>query len=232
MFFATAEAGYIETVYPVLRYYCLEEKETETQSNAIANCDFHMSVLEHKKERKKGKSSLFSYMTDMEHNPCVLFFFCSMFALLSLHIFMHGCNLYMWRSTRINYNFIFEFCPSTALKYRDAFLVCTTVMTMVVGAMVIHLFLSSNGFLPSYIDAIPGLLFLVISTQFPMLLLLFSMCSNKLITAVCIWMSPKWKSVPHNGLYEEIRTVLPIIWFLFFGHFKLTAERKGHPYII
>lgn len=71
----------------------------------------------------------------------------------------------MWRSTRINYNFIFEFCPSTALKYRDAFLVCTTLMTMVVGAMVIHLFLGSNGILPGYIDAIPGLLFLVISSE-------------------------------------------------------------------
>nr|WET17598.1 SPX-EXS1 [Phoebe bournei] len=103
MFSSTAEAGYIETVYPVL----------------------------------------------------------SMFALLSLHIFMYGCNLFMWRSTRINYNFIFEFCPSTALKYRDAFLVCTTLMTMVVGAMVIHLFLRSNGILPGYIDAIPGLLFLL-----------------------------------------------------------------------
>lgn len=28
MFSSTAEAGYIETVYPVLRYYCLKQKET------------------------------------------------------------------------------------------------------------------------------------------------------------------------------------------------------------
>ncbi|KAK6161248.1 hypothetical protein DH2020_004629 [Rehmannia glutinosa] len=59
----------------------------------------------------------------------------SMFALLSLHLFMYGCNLFMWKSTRINYNFIFEFQPSTALKYRDAFLICTCLMTSVVGAM-------------------------------------------------------------------------------------------------
>ncbi|KAA8527789.1 hypothetical protein F0562_035342 [Nyssa sinensis] len=84
----------------------------------------------------------------------------SMFALLSLHLFMYGCNMFMWKSTRINYNFIFEFQPSTALKYRDAFLVCTTMMTAVVGAMVIHLILLSNGFSPRQVDAIPGILLL------------------------------------------------------------------------
>jgi hypothetical protein len=67
----------------------------------------------------------------------------------------------MWRNTRINYNFIFEFSPSTALKYRDAFLVCTTFMTAVVGAMVVHLILRASGFSPSQVDAIPGILVLV-----------------------------------------------------------------------
>lgn len=86
---------------------------------------------------------------------------CSMFALLSLHLFMYGCNLFLWKSSRINYNFIFEFQPSTALKYRDAFLICTSLMTAVVAAMVIHLVLLSNGFLPQQVDAIPGLLLLV-----------------------------------------------------------------------
>ena len=86
---------------------------------------------------------------------------CSMFALLSLHLFMYGCNLFMWKSTRINCNFIFEFQHSTALKYRDAFLICTSLMTAVVAAMVIHLVLLSNGFLPCQVDAIPGILLLV-----------------------------------------------------------------------
>ncbi|XP_058094655.1 phosphate transporter PHO1-like isoform X2 [Magnolia sinica] len=85
----------------------------------------------------------------------------SMFVLLSLHIFLYGCNLFMWRSTRINYNFIFEFSPSTALKYRDVFLICTSFMTMVVGAMVIHLLLRSSGFAPRHVDAIPGVLILL-----------------------------------------------------------------------
>ncbi|KAL1535697.1 Acid phosphatase pho1 [Salvia divinorum] len=84
----------------------------------------------------------------------------SMFALVSLHLFMYGCNLLMWKKTRINYNFIFEFQPSTALKYRDAFLICTSLMTAVVGAMVAHLILLSAGFSPQQVDFIPGVLLL------------------------------------------------------------------------
>ncbi|KAG6395222.1 hypothetical protein SASPL_145863 [Salvia splendens] len=84
----------------------------------------------------------------------------SMFALVSLHLFMYGCNLLMWKKTRINYNFIFEFLPSTALKYRDAFLICTSLMTAVVGAMVVHLILLAAGFSPHQVDIIPGILLL------------------------------------------------------------------------
>ncbi|XP_051127968.1 phosphate transporter PHO1-like [Andrographis paniculata] len=84
----------------------------------------------------------------------------SVFALLSLHLFMYGCNLFAWKSTRINHNFIFDFQASTALKYRDAFLICTCLMTAVVSAMVIHLILVSTGFAPRQVDFIPGILFL------------------------------------------------------------------------
>ncbi|KAL2469675.1 Phosphate transporter PHO1 [Abeliophyllum distichum] len=84
----------------------------------------------------------------------------SMFALLSLHMFMYGCNLFMWKTTRINCNFIFEFQSSTALNYRDAFLICTSLMTAVVGAMVIHLILLSEGFSPLQVNTIPGILLL------------------------------------------------------------------------
>ncbi|CAI8593661.1 unnamed protein product [Vicia faba] len=82
------------------------------------------------------------------------------FALFSLHLFMYGCNLYMWKATRINHNFIFEFSPTTALKHRDAFLICTAFMTAVVGAMVLHLLLRVAGFFPGNVDAIPGILLL------------------------------------------------------------------------
>ncbi|KAJ1431514.1 EXS, C-terminal [Sesbania bispinosa] len=64
----------------------------------------------------------------------------------------------MWKGTRINHNFIFEFSPSTALKHRDAFLMSTTFMMAVFGAMVIHLLLRAAGFSPGQVDAIPGIL--------------------------------------------------------------------------
>lgn len=89
-----------------------------------------------------------------------------MFTLFSLHIFLYGCNLYAWRNTRINYNFIFEFNHSTALRNRDAFLMCTSFMTMVVAAMVVHLLLTSSGFSPTYVDIIPGILILVITLYY------------------------------------------------------------------
>lgn len=94
-------------------------------------------------------------------NLLILGEICSMFALLSLHLFMYGCNLFMWKNSRINYNFIFEFQPSNALKYRDAFLICTSLMTAVVGALVLHLVLLSTGFFPREVDFIPGVLLLV-----------------------------------------------------------------------
>ncbi|KAJ8485045.1 hypothetical protein OPV22_017530 [Ensete ventricosum] len=85
----------------------------------------------------------------------------SMFALLSLHIFLYGCNIFAWRGTRINHNFIFEFSPNTALKRRDAFLISASLMTAVVGALVVHLLLRSAGVSQTHVDAIPGALLLV-----------------------------------------------------------------------
>ncbi|CAN4091090.1 unnamed protein product [Withania somnifera] len=105
-------------------------------------------------------SGMFSPRTEAGYVETVYPVF-SMFALLSLHLFMYGCNLFLWKSTRINYNFIFEFQPKTALKYRDAFLIGTCLMTSVVGALVIHLILLSSGFSPSQVDAIPGILLLL-----------------------------------------------------------------------
>ncbi|KAG5078307.1 hypothetical protein JHK82_057002 [Glycine max] len=48
-----------------------------------------------------------------------------------------------------------------ALKHRDAFLISTTLMTTVIGAMVIHLLLRAANFSPTEIDAIPGILLLI-----------------------------------------------------------------------
>ncbi|KAK1390680.1 phosphate transporter PHO1 [Heracleum sosnowskyi] len=104
-------------------------------------------------------SGMFSPATQIAYMETVYPVF-SVFALASLHMFAYGCVLFWWKVTRINYNFIFEFQPSTSLKYRDAFLICTCMMTSVVGAMVIHLILLSNGFSPSKADTVPGILLL------------------------------------------------------------------------
>lgn len=105
-------------------------------------------------------SGVFSRPNEVSYMDAVYPVF-SMFALLSLHMFMYGCNLFTWKHARINYNFIFEYQSSTALKYRDAFLICTTTMTTVVGALVIHLILGLTGFSPVQVDSIPGLLLLI-----------------------------------------------------------------------
>ncbi|WVZ73198.1 hypothetical protein U9M48_021539 [Paspalum notatum var. saurae] len=83
----------------------------------------------------------------------------SMFALISLHVFLYGCNLFMWKSTRINHNFIFDFSSSTALTHRDAFLMSASIMCTVVAALVINLFVRNAG--PTYANALPGALLLL-----------------------------------------------------------------------
>ncbi|WOL03843.1 hypothetical protein Cni_G12563 [Canna indica] len=85
----------------------------------------------------------------------------SMFSLLFLHLFLYGCNIFMWRKTRINYAFIFEFAPTKELKYREVFLICTTSMTVVVGVMFAHLALTAKGYSSTQVQAIPGFLFLM-----------------------------------------------------------------------
>ncbi|PWZ17268.1 Phosphate transporter PHO1-3 [Zea mays] len=85
----------------------------------------------------------------------------SMFSLFFLHLFIYGCNIFMWRKTRINHTFIFEFTPTKELKYRDVFLICTASMTIVVGAMFAHLAIIVKGNSSGAVQAIPGSLLLV-----------------------------------------------------------------------
>ncbi|VFQ78063.1 unnamed protein product [Cuscuta campestris] len=84
----------------------------------------------------------------------------SMFSLLFLHLFMYGCNIVMWRKSRINYSFILELSPKQELKYRDVFLICTTSMSVVVGVLFLHLSLVSKGYSFTLVHSIPGLLLL------------------------------------------------------------------------
>ncbi|XP_058746491.1 phosphate transporter PHO1-like [Vicia villosa] len=90
----------------------------------------------------------------------IMFPILSVFTLLSLHLFLYGCNLYMWERTRINYNLIFDFSPRKSLHYRDVFLACSTLMTIVFGAMVIHLILGAAGFSICKSAIFPGIVLL------------------------------------------------------------------------
>ncbi|KAH6807178.1 EXS family protein [Perilla frutescens var. frutescens] len=82
----------------------------------------------------------------------------SMFSLLFLHLLLYGCNIVMWRKTRINYSFIFELSQTKELKHSDVFLICTTSMSAVVGILFVHLSLVSKGYSYGQVQAIPGLL--------------------------------------------------------------------------
>ncbi|KAJ0638669.1 putative SPX domain-containing protein [Helianthus annuus] len=84
----------------------------------------------------------------------------SMFSLLFLHFFLYGCNIFMWRKTRINYSFIFELSPTQELKYRDVFLICTMSITAVVGVLFVHLSLMDKGYSYSQVELMPALLLL------------------------------------------------------------------------
>lgn len=137
--------------------------------------------------------------------------FCSMFALISLHVFLYGCNLFMWKSTRINHNFIFDFSSSTALTHRDAFLMSASIMCTVVAALVINLFLRNAG--ATYANALPGALLLVRNTGH--LENLF--CCNKHTS--CTDFSPPQPSVSvsavSRGSVLPIQHLLPLDALLF-----------------
>uniref|UniRef100_A0A1J3HE25 Phosphate transporter PHO1-like protein 1 n=1 Tax=Noccaea caerulescens TaxID=107243 RepID=A0A1J3HE25_NOCCA len=85
----------------------------------------------------------------------------SMFGLLFLHLFLYGCNIFMWRKARINYSFIFEIGSENELKYRDVFLICTASMSAIAGVMFLHLSLLAKGYSFRQVQVIPGLLLLV-----------------------------------------------------------------------
>ncbi|XP_042005224.1 phosphate transporter PHO1 homolog 1-like [Salvia splendens] len=88
----------------------------------------------------------------------------SIFSMLFLHLFLFGCNIFVWRKTRINYSFIFELCPTKELKYRDVFLICTSSMAAVVGVLFVHLSLVAKGYSYTQVQAIPDLLLLAFIT--------------------------------------------------------------------
>ncbi|CAK7327287.1 unnamed protein product [Dovyalis caffra] len=112
--------------------------------------------------------------------------------------------------------------PCTALKHRDAFLICTTFMTSVVAAMVIHLLLRASGFSPSQVDAIPGILLLVLMVDFFMADQLTSQIPllRHMESTTCYFLAGSFKTHRYETcnsgkLYRELAYVisfLPYYW--------------------
>lgn len=73
-----------------------------------------------------------------------LFMIFSSLALVLLHLYLYGWNLYTWRQTRINYPFIFEFKPGTELGYRQVLCVASGFTSLLLAAMNSHLYISTK----------------------------------------------------------------------------------------
>ena len=138
------------------------------------NGNVHQAIIQHSLHgncipRPKASSLHFHFHHVIDSNHLFyswhkhLYFYCSMFCLLFLHLFLYGCNIFIWKKARINYSFIFELAPTKELKYREVFLICTASMTAVLGVLFIHLSLVAKGYSSKVVQSIPGFLLLVIS---------------------------------------------------------------------
>ncbi|WOK95395.1 phosphate transporter PHO1-2-like [Canna indica] len=158
----------------------------------------------------------------------------SMFALISLHIFLYGCNILAWRGTRINHNFIFEFSSNTALKHRDAFLVSASLMTAVVTALVGHLLLRSAGVSQQHVDAIPGSLLLVSTAllfcPFNIFYRSTRYCFLRVIRNIAF--SPLYKVLMVDFfMADQLTSQIPLLRHVeFTACYFMAAGFKVHPY--
>ncbi len=60
-------------------------------------------------------------------------------ALVLIHMYMYGWNLYMRKRARMDHTFLFEFSRGSELHSEEALVVCTTPTTVLIGATVMHL---------------------------------------------------------------------------------------------
>ena len=73
-----------------------------------------------------------------------VFHICSTLALVHLHLYIYGLNVYTWQRACINYPFIFEFFPSIELRYQEVFLVYTAFTSMLLGTTIAHIIASTR----------------------------------------------------------------------------------------
>jgi hypothetical protein len=154
-----------------------------------------------------------------------------MFSLFFLHLFAYGCNIFMWRKTRINYTFIFEFAPTKELKYRDVFLICTTSMTIIVGVMFAHLTLIVKGYSSSAVQAIPGCLLLVCYIEqckcnlyCSLLLYPYEVYASVIQVFLLILVCP-FKILYRSSRYHFLRAIRNIILTPFYKVFPIAEDR-------
>ncbi|MCO5607260.1 hypothetical protein L7F22_061453 [Adiantum nelumboides] len=72
-------------------------------------------------------------------NYCGRFILCSTFALLFLHLYMYGFNVFIWQRVHINYAVILEFSPGKGLGFRNILLLTTAFTTIMLSGMVMQL---------------------------------------------------------------------------------------------
>ncbi|KAL6591372.1 hypothetical protein ACP70R_049875 [Stipagrostis hirtigluma subsp. patula] len=156
----------------------------------------------------------------------------SMFALISLHVFLYGCNLFMWKSTRINHNFIFDFSSNTALTHRDAFLMSASIMCTVVAALVINLFLRNAG--ATYANALPGALLLlstgVLFCPFNIFYRSTRYCFMRVMRNIIF--SPFYKVLMADFfMADQLTSQIPLLRHMEFAAcYFMAGSFKTHPY--
>ncbi|KAJ0815219.1 putative SPX domain-containing protein [Helianthus annuus] len=158
----------------------------------------------------------------------------SMFSLLFLHLFLYGCNIYMWRKNRINYSFIFELSPRKELKYRDVFLISTLSMTVVVGVLFVHMSLMDKGYSYSQVDLIPGLLLLafLVLLMCPINIVYKSSRYRLLSVLRNIILSPLYKVVMLDFfMADQLCSQVPMLRNLeYVGCYYITGSYKTQDY--
>ena len=85
----------------------------------------------------------------MENNQS-MFWFCSLFGFIVLHMIMYGINIFYWRKYRVNYSFIFGFKQGTELGYRQVFLVSFGIAVLSLLTIIGNLDMEANPITQDY----------------------------------------------------------------------------------
>ncbi|KAG6546091.1 hypothetical protein Mapa_012497 [Marchantia paleacea] len=137
----------------------------------------------------------------------------SVAALILIHMYMYGANLYCWSRMRINYAFIFEFKQGTELHHREVLMTASILTTVLLSAMVGHLALHSMSDSP-YVDFIPlGVLTLLVALLFFPLNIFYRSSRVFLLTCLlhCLW-APLYKVVLADFfLADQMTSQVPML---------------------